>query len=120
MADGAYSAFTAYQTGRTAAVSPLRFTDDQFMQAALAESARDIELAWMQLERNFSEMLDFAHADVRIRCRCGSRPAATSECVEHGRRRDRSSFSTTPVGVPCVPMPRSSVSGAMPMQDGLT
>ncbi|NKR92686.1 flavin-dependent monooxygenase [Rhodococcus hoagii] len=66
MADGAYSAFTAYQTGRTAAVSPLRFTDDQFMQAALAESARDIELAWMQLERNFSEMLDFAHADVRI------------------------------------------------------
>ncbi|WP_107984791.1 3-hydroxy-9,10-secoandrosta-1,3,5(10)-triene-9,17-dione monooxygenase oxygenase subunit [Rhodococcus sp. OK519] len=66
MADGTYSAFTTFQTGRTAAVSPLRLSDDQFMQAALAQSARDIELSWMQLERNFSEMLDFAHADVRI------------------------------------------------------
>lgn len=66
MADGTYSAFTAFQRERSAAVSALRFADDQFMQAAIAESARDIELAWMQLERNISEMLDFAHADVRI------------------------------------------------------
>ncbi len=66
MADGAYAAFTAHQAERAETVSALRVPDDPFMHVAMAESARDIELAWTQLNRNLAEMLESASADRRI------------------------------------------------------
>ncbi|WP_430331036.1 3-hydroxy-9,10-secoandrosta-1,3,5(10)-triene-9,17-dione monooxygenase oxygenase subunit [Rhodococcus sp. ACT016] len=66
MADGAYAAFTAHQTERVESVSALRIPDDPFMHVAMAESARDIELAWTQLSRNLAELLDLAAHNRRI------------------------------------------------------
>lgn len=66
MADGAYASFTDHQTRRAESVSALRIPDDPFMHVAMAESARDIELAWVQLNRNLDAMLALASESRRI------------------------------------------------------
>ncbi|QBJ98771.1 flavin-dependent monooxygenase [Rhodococcus sp. ABRD24] len=66
MADGAYSAFTERNADRLRTAGPLRVVDDPFMQIAMAESARDIELAWTQLNRNLAELLALARSAERI------------------------------------------------------
>ncbi|WP_137723365.1 3-hydroxy-9,10-secoandrosta-1,3,5(10)-triene-9,17-dione monooxygenase oxygenase subunit [Prescottella subtropica] len=66
MADGAYTAFVEQQTARRESSNTLRVPDDPFMHAALAESARDIEIAWTQLRGNLDALLESARAQERI------------------------------------------------------
>lgn len=66
MADGAYAAFTERQAASRDEVSALRIPDDPFLHVALAESARDIELAWTQLNRNLTDLVQLATERRRI------------------------------------------------------
>ncbi|WP_305093988.1 3-hydroxy-9,10-secoandrosta-1,3,5(10)-triene-9,17-dione monooxygenase oxygenase subunit [Prescottella sp. R16] len=65
MADGAYTAFVDQQAARRES-NALRVPDDPFMHAALAESARDIDLAWMQLRANLDALRETAETGERI------------------------------------------------------
>ncbi|MGF7122254.1 3-hydroxy-9,10-secoandrosta-1,3,5(10)-triene-9,17-dione monooxygenase oxygenase subunit [Rhodococcus sp. BE178] len=57
MADGTYSAFTALTAERVQMVIGGRLnSDENHVHMALAESTRDIELAWMQLDSNISRL----------------------------------------------------------------
>lgn len=66
MADGAYAAFVEQQIARRESANALRVHDDAFLHAAMAESARDIEVGWALLRGNLGALLATAEAERRI------------------------------------------------------
>ncbi len=83
MATGAYDAYVGYTRGRIrASYVGEKAAEDSFAQVRVAEAACEIDAAWLQLERNFSEEFDLAAAgqpiplELRLRARrdqvCGS------------------------------------------------
>jgi 3-hydroxy-9,10-secoandrosta-1,3,5(10)-triene-9,17-dione monooxygenase len=76
MADGAYEAHVAYTRERVrVAYVGQKAAQDPFAQVRIAEAAAEIDGAWLALERNMTELMNYARAgeqipvDVRLRVR---------------------------------------------------
>jgi 3-hydroxy-9,10-secoandrosta-1,3,5(10)-triene-9,17-dione monooxygenase len=66
MATGAYEAHAAYMRERVRATSGQPAAQDPFAQVRIAEAAAEIDGAWLALERNARELMEYARADERI------------------------------------------------------
>ena len=63
MATGAYHAHVAYQRTRVStAYAGHKAAEDPFAQARIAEAAAEIDVAWLALERNMTELMAHARA----------------------------------------------------------
>ena len=67
MAQGAYEAHVAMMSERVRiSYGGQRVVDDGFAQVRVAGAASEIDAAWLQLERNISELTRFARDDAKI------------------------------------------------------
>jgi 3-hydroxy-9,10-secoandrosta-1,3,5(10)-triene-9,17-dione monooxygenase len=67
MATGAYEAHAAYMRGRVrVAYAGQQAAQDPFAQVRIAEAAAEIDAAWLALERNARELMEYARAGERI------------------------------------------------------
>ncbi len=67
MATGAYEAHAAYMRGRIrVAYAGQQAAQDPFAQVRIAEAAAEIDAAWLALERNARELMEYARAGERI------------------------------------------------------
>jgi 3-hydroxy-9,10-secoandrosta-1,3,5(10)-triene-9,17-dione monooxygenase len=67
MATGAYDAHAAYMRDRVrVAYAGQQAAQDPFAQVRIAEAAAEIDSAWLALERNARELMDYARAGERI------------------------------------------------------
>ena len=67
MAQGAYDAHVAMMSERVRiSYGGQRVVDDGFAQVRVAAAASEIDAAWLQLERNISELTRFARDDAKI------------------------------------------------------
>ena len=62
MAAGAYDAHVAYMRERVRVAYGQRVVDDEFARVRIAQAASELDAAWLQLERNMSEMTLLARA----------------------------------------------------------
>jgi 3-hydroxy-9,10-secoandrosta-1,3,5(10)-triene-9,17-dione monooxygenase len=66
MAQGAYDAHVAMMSERLRISYGQRVVDDGFAQVRVAAAASEIDAAWLQLERNISELTRYATEDTKI------------------------------------------------------
>jgi 3-hydroxy-9,10-secoandrosta-1,3,5(10)-triene-9,17-dione monooxygenase len=67
MATGAYDAHAAYMRSRVrVAYAGQQAAQDPFAQVRIAEAAAEIDAAWLALERNARELMEYARAGERI------------------------------------------------------
>jgi len=67
MATGAYEAHVSYlQTRVRAAYGGVKAAQDPFAQVRVAEAAADLDAAWLALENNMRELMEYATAGERI------------------------------------------------------
>jgi 3-hydroxy-9,10-secoandrosta-1,3,5(10)-triene-9,17-dione monooxygenase len=68
MATGAYDAHVAYQQERVrAAYIGQKAAEDPFGQVRIAEAAGELDLAWLAVQRNMTELMELARAGEKIR-----------------------------------------------------
>ena len=68
MATGAYDAHVAYQRERVrAAYIGQKAAEDPHGQVRIAEAAGELDLAWLAVERNMTELMELARAGEKIR-----------------------------------------------------
>jgi 3-hydroxy-9,10-secoandrosta-1,3,5(10)-triene-9,17-dione monooxygenase len=68
MATGAYDAHVAYQQERVrAAYVGQKAAEDPFGQVRIAEAAGELDLAWLAVQRNMTELMELARAGEKIR-----------------------------------------------------
>jgi 3-hydroxy-9,10-secoandrosta-1,3,5(10)-triene-9,17-dione monooxygenase len=67
MATGAYQAHVAYQRDRVrASYVGQKASEDPFGQMRVAEAAAELDAAWLALERNMTELMEYASAREKI------------------------------------------------------
>jgi 3-hydroxy-9,10-secoandrosta-1,3,5(10)-triene-9,17-dione monooxygenase len=67
MATGAYQAHVAYQQERVrASYVGQKAAEDPHAQVRVAEAAADLDAAWLALERNMTELMEYARAGAKI------------------------------------------------------
>jgi 3-hydroxy-9,10-secoandrosta-1,3,5(10)-triene-9,17-dione monooxygenase len=67
MATGAYEAHVAYQRDRVrASYVGQKASEDPHSQVRVAEAAAELDLAWLALERNMTELMELARAGTKI------------------------------------------------------
>src|SRR3954471_2616452 len=67
MATGAYDAHVAYQRARVrAAYAGQKAAEDPFSQVRVAEASCELDAAWLQLENNMRELMEYAVAGQEI------------------------------------------------------
>jgi 3-hydroxy-9,10-secoandrosta-1,3,5(10)-triene-9,17-dione monooxygenase len=67
MATGAYEAHVAYQRDRVrASYVGQKASEDPHSQVRVAEAAAELDLAWLALERNMTELMEHARAGTKI------------------------------------------------------
>jgi 3-hydroxy-9,10-secoandrosta-1,3,5(10)-triene-9,17-dione monooxygenase len=66
MATGAYDAHVAYQRERVRAAYGQKAAEDPHAQVRVAEAAAELDLAWLALERNLTELTELARAGEKI------------------------------------------------------
>src|SRR5260370_19908696 len=68
MATGAYDAHVAYQRERVrAAYAGQKAAEDPHGQVRIAEAAGELDLAWLAVQRNMTELMELARAGEKIR-----------------------------------------------------
>jgi 3-hydroxy-9,10-secoandrosta-1,3,5(10)-triene-9,17-dione monooxygenase len=68
MATGAYDAHVAYQRERVrAAYIGQKAAEDPFGQVRIADAAGELDLAWLAVQRNMTELMELARAGEKIR-----------------------------------------------------
>jgi len=77
MAAGAYQAHVEYQHNGCGPPSRPEVRDDPFAQVRVAEAAGLLDVAWLALERDMTELMGHARPGRRSRCRCACASGAT-------------------------------------------
>lgn len=67
MAEGAYNAHVGYMKERVrVSYGKVKAAEDPFSQVRIADAAAETDAAWLQLERNFGELMRYAEAGEKI------------------------------------------------------